>query len=212
MQIFIDESGNLGKQGRFFVITCLIPKNPNRLKNLVKKCRVIFGENGIPLKELKGFNLDFLQKQYFVNRLISTNDFEFAYIVADKYHLDQNLITKKNICFNYLTAHLLKSIVKSSDEDIQIICDNRDVKVSSGRALEEYLQIEAYAKWGFKHQITLQYENSTNVNHLQCVDVISNIISGRYFLNLGHFYRLLQRNRRHYIRFPYHNFGQERCG
>jgi hypothetical protein len=206
MKIYIDESGNLGQQGRFFIITCLAPRNHKRLTNLAKNCRVKFG-NGIPLKELKGHDMNFPQKQYFINRLISINDFNFSYIVADKKHLNKELFERKNICFNYLVAHLLKTIIKSTNEDIEIVCDNRDIKVASGKSLQDYLQLEAYSKWGFKHHLCLSYVDSASHNHIQCVDIISNIISGRYMLNFGHFYKLILPFRRHHVRFPYQLFG-----
>lgn len=77
MQIFLDESGNLGRQGRYFVIACLIPHQSNRIKNIVKRCRVSFGESR-PLSELKAYNMTFEQRQYFLNRLNSAKDFLFA--------------------------------------------------------------------------------------------------------------------------------------
>ena len=35
--MYFDESGNLGKQDRFFVIACIITKNPKELNNIMKK-------------------------------------------------------------------------------------------------------------------------------------------------------------------------------
>ena len=204
--IYIDESGNLGKQGRYFVITCLIPPKSNRLKNLVKASRLSFGGSQ-PLKELKGFGLSFEHRQHFINRLTSAKDFEFAYIVADKKHLRPELLSGKEICFNYLTGHLLEPIIKAAHEDVEIVCDNRNIAVASGRSLQEYLQIKAYFDWGFHHQLKLCFADSFTHNHLQCVDVISNTIFGHYALKLSHFYRLIEPNKKHGIHFPYQRFG-----
>lgn len=206
MMIYIDESGNLGSQGRYFVITCLIPPKSNRLKNLVKVCRLRFGGSQ-PLKELKAFYLDFGQRQYFVNKLTSAKDFEFAYIVADKKYLRTDLLSGKEICFNYLAGHLLKPIIKAAREDIEIICDSRNVAVASGKSLQEYLQIKAYFDWGFRHRLSLCFADSLTHNHLQCVDVISNTVYGHYALNKSHFYRLIEPNKKHGVRFPFKRFG-----
>lgn len=151
--------------------------------------------------------MNFPQKQHFINRLISANDFHFSYIVADKKHLSKELLSRKNICFNYLVGHLIKTIVKTANEDINIICDNRDIKVASGKSLQDYLQVEAYSKWNFKHHLSLSYADSASINHLQCVDIISNVVAGRYILNLAHFYKLLLPFRRHRIYFPFQIFG-----
>ena len=63
MQIFIDESGNLGKKGRFFVIAAFMPEKPRRIKNIIKHCCVDFGKPGQPLEELNGTTLNFPRKQ-----------------------------------------------------------------------------------------------------------------------------------------------------
>ncbi|MEA3249152.1 MAG: DUF3800 domain-containing protein [Patescibacteria group bacterium] len=206
MNIYIDESGNLGSQGRFFVIACLIPHNHKRITNIVRRARK---KNGSikPLEELKGREMTFPQRQDFLNRLTAKKDFEFAYIVADKNHLKPELVANKHICFNYLTAHLLKSIIKSTNEDITIACDTRNIKVTSGKALQEYLQLKAWTEWGFGHDLSLSYHDSFSSPHIQTADVISNTVLGRYGYLKGHFYRILNPHRRHGIKFPYDSFG-----
>lgn len=211
MKVYIDESGNLGRGGRYFIITCLIPHTLNRLKNVVKSCRKKFGKerpgDGQPLDELKGSKLSFTERQHFLNKLTKKQDFEFAYIVADKKYLVSELLARKNICFNYLTSTLLKSIVCGAEEDVEILCDNKDIKVTSGKSLEDYLQAEAYSRWGFKYNLRVNYADSKKYHHLQCVDVISNTVSGRYFLNLGHCYSILREHKLRGIRFPHDKFG-----
>lgn len=205
MRIYIDESGNLGQQGRYFLITCLMPPSSNRIKNLVKECRVNFG-GGQPLAELKGYGLSFPNRQYFINKLTSAKDFEFAYIVADKKHLRPQLLCRQAICFSYLTGHLLRPIVSKASEDVEIVCDNRNIAIASGKSLQEYLQVKAYSEWGFQHQLNLNFADSASHNHLQCVDVISNTIFGRFQLNKEHFYNLLEPYKKHGIRFPHKFF------
>lgn len=206
MMIYIDESGNLGAQGRYFVIACLVPPANNRLKNLVKTCRLKFG-NDKPLKELKAYHLSFEQRQHFLNKLTSAQDFWFAYLVADKHHLRPELLQNKEICFNYLVGHLLKPIVTKAQEPIEIICDNRNIAVASGKTLEGYLQTKAYGEWEFRHTLQLCFADSHTHNHLQCVDVLSNTILGNYSLNKTHFYQSLSRHKKFGIRFPFKQFG-----
>jgi len=44
MQIYIDESGNLGKKGRFFIIAALIPERSRRIVNIIKRYCIKLGK------------------------------------------------------------------------------------------------------------------------------------------------------------------------
>lgn len=127
--------------------------------------------------------------------------------MADKNHLKPELLLDKNICFNYLVGHLLKNIVKTTNEHINVICDNRDVKITSHKTLEGYLRLKAYADWGFGYKLNLQYGDSEFMDLLQIVDVISNTVHGRYEMKKAHFYRLIKPHKKHGILFPYEIFG-----
>lgn len=62
MQLYIDESGSLGKKGKFFVIAGLVPENPKRIKNIIKRYSLKLGRLNNALDELKGTRLNFSQK------------------------------------------------------------------------------------------------------------------------------------------------------
>jgi hypothetical protein len=204
MQIYLDESGNLGKKGRYFVIACLLPPTTNRIKNLVKRSRIAYGINE-PLDELKGKDLAFEQRQHFLNRLTSFDDFRFSYIIVDKQYFKPEL--PDAIRFNYLTGLLVEPIIKQANENIEIICDNRNIAVRSGNSLKDYLRIKAAWDWKSNHNIDLYYADSKTCNHLQCIDVISNTIYGNYALHHSHCYNIICSHKKHGIRFPYQKFG-----
>lgn len=207
MQIYIDESGNLGTGGRYFVITCLIPHDPKRIKNLVKRCCVDFADHTGPLKELKGSRMDFTQKQDFVSRLTTRGDFFHSYIIADKTKIIPKLIADQNIFFNYLTNLLLKPIIKTAKEDIEVILDNRSVKVASGNVLRDYLKTKAFFEWGYRNDLKLCYVDSKQYKITQAVDIIANTVYQNYDRNLGHCYGILSKNLRTSMRFPHATFG-----
>lgn len=210
MNIFIDESGNLGTGDRYFVIAALVPySGTKRIKNLVRHSCVQFG-SGTPLQELKAYNLDFKQKQAFFNKLTSKRDFEIAYIVADKRHLDPKLLANQNICFNYLAGMLLKSLIKGKNENMEILFDNRSKKVASGNSLSEYVKIMAYTKWSFGYEVKLGYCDSRSCYHLQAVDMIANAILVRYERKKVHFYRYVRPYIKSKICFPYQEFGRNK--
>ena len=212
MKVYIDESGNLGEKGRYFIITALIPRNSKRIKNIVMRSFLKFSKEIPKLKiagELKGSILSFKHKQDFILKLTKKDDFSIAYIVADKKHIIPKLKRDNNLCFNYLARHLFKYIInQSSQEDIDFIIDNRSIKVASKNTLEDYIRIEAYTKWNFENEINFIYLDSRNSKNLQAVDIVSNAIYGRYYHNKKHFYKLII-NRLKSIRFPYVKFGQD---
>lgn len=206
MQIFIDESGDLGKRGRYFVIAALLPKNTKRIKNLMRRCCVKFGTDS-PLEEIKGSLLKLPERQWLINRLTAKDDFKIVYIVADKRFLIPELTQRKSICFNYLIQHMLRPLLKEAQEDIELILDNRNIKVASGNTLRDYLEIEAITKWGFKDKIHLRYMDSRDSRNLQAVDVVANTVFQKYQRHSHHAYGLLQAQIRYGKRFPYQKFG-----
>lgn len=209
MLIYIDESGNLGKDGRFFVIAALMPSNSKRIKNLVRHAFVKYcSVNRLLTDELKGSLLTFPQRQDFLKRLCNKDDFRCSYIVADKKHLLPRILQDKNICYNYLTSHLLKPLLRSASEDVHIIFDNHTIKVASINSLADYIKIEAYSKWGFTHNLTITYQDSKSHLNLQAVDMLANTIYGKYHYRKQHLYNLLVAHFGRKIRFPYDKFGQ----
>lgn len=207
MQIYIDESGNLGKKGRFFVISALMPEKPKRIKNIIKRCCVRFGRANNILDEIKGYNLNFSQKQEILEKLNKKDDFHCSYIVADKNHISSRLLEDKNICYNYLASHLFKLILRGANEDVQVILDNHSIKVKSINSLQDYIKLEAYTKWGFGHKITFEYQDSKSHKNLQAIDLIVNVIYGHYTYNKQHLYSLIDTKFIHRIRFPHSKFN-----
>ena len=207
MQLFIDESGNLGKKGRFFVIAGLTPQKPKRIVNIIKRCCVKFGKPDRALNELKGHCLSFSQKQKILEGLNKKDDFRCSYIVADKKYLLPKLLEDKNVCYNYLASFLFKFILKGIDEDVQIILDNHSTKVASVNSLKDYIKIEAYTKWGFNKKMTFEYMDSKMSKNLQAIDIISNVVYQRYTYNKTHLYGIIDNKFAHRIKFPYKKFN-----
>lgn len=207
MQIFVDESGNLGTSGRYFVLTALIPQNPNRIKNIMKGSCLKFGVAGQPLEEIKGCKLSFPQKQDVSQKLNAKDDFTCSYIVADKKHLNSRVFSDKNLCYNYLANFLFKPIIKGASEDIEIMLDNHTTKVASVNSLKDYIKLKAWTEWGFTKEIKFTYEDSKNCYNLQAVDFMSNIVYQHFSYSKPHIYNLIRGHYLHCIRFPFMKFG-----
>ena len=201
MELFVDESGNLGKKDRYFVIAFVLSVNKKRIKNFVKR---FCAKNDYD--EVKASKLSFPEKQKLIMKLFKIKDNKISYITVDKYKISsQRLWNDKNILFNYLFKFLIKDIVSNTKEDINIHVDEHTIKVSSINSLQDYLRIQAYTEWGFSYNLNIIFTDSKNSKLIQVADLAANIIYARYNYNRSHLYNLL--NISESIKFPYKKFG-----
>lgn len=103
--ICIDESGNLGSGGRYFVISAIESENPKRLKNIAKRFCADLG-----VDEIKGTLLRFPQRQGLINKLSSKDDYDISYLVFDKNNFRRTDMLGRNVLFNYLVSFVCESI------------------------------------------------------------------------------------------------------
>jgi hypothetical protein len=205
--VYIDESGTIGlkRTERYFVIAAIILDDEaalKRIKNLVKKAKVEFGQ----LKELHTTNLDTAQKQYFMNRLSSKADYRIAYIAIDKNKISKKLYEHKNVTYNFMFGILLKRVLQQCNEDIKIVSDSRTTKVTSADSLCDYIRAKAYGEWNFQFNIEIMQAESHTHHGLQAADFVANTIFARYNFNALHLYSI---HKQYYIireHFPYANF------
>ena len=199
--LFVDESGDLGIKGRYFVITLLAPQESKRISNFMRK---FCAKNSI--QEIKASQLSFPQKQLIFNKLCGANDYTISYIVADKLNIDnKKILEDKNLCYNYLFSFLVKKTIKSTQEDITLLLDNHSTKVKSINSLADYIKIKAFTQWGFTHNLNICYVDSKNSKVIQATDVVSNAIYAKYTYGKDHFYSKLTISES--IKFPYSKFG-----
>lgn len=209
LKIAIDESGTIGKKERYFIIAAIIfhdEGSKKRVKNLVRNTKNKLAKG--PGKELKGSAMSTTQKQKFLSDLSNKKDYSVAYIAADKEHINPTLYAQKNLTFNFLFGLLLKSFISEYGEDLDICIDNRTVKVNSTNSLADYIKIEAYAKWGFRHKLYMHLEDSKSDNHLQATDIVANSVYAKYNYGKNHLYSY---NAKHFVRkehFPFAKFSK----
>ena len=85
INIYLDESGNLGRGGDFFTIAGVVYDNKkglNRLRRIVKKECLRLSGSSTPLDELKFHDLSFTDRQRILNRLTCRDDHSIHYIVV----------------------------------------------------------------------------------------------------------------------------------
>lgn len=221
ISLFIDESGNLGSQGRFFLICALevqciksktVSRRVARTINKFKK-RKLIPKN----KELKGWSIKEDDRFELITKILS-KDIKVRYIILDK---DKTTILlkkadDKNACYNYLVQLIIKKIIKTYTdlEKINIYLDNRSVKIGNRLSLKPYLynklileQLER--KDNVKRvEFEINYLESESCFLIQCADIISNSLFKKYNSNNNVFYKVI----RPYIvfesKFPSKNFGK----
>jgi len=198
--IFVDESGDLGRKERFFVIALINPNNSKRILNFMRKFCV---KNTI--QEVKGSQIDFSQKQDIINKLGKENDHSISYIVADKNHIEPKLFEDKNVCYNFLFSILIENTIRQTKDNITILLDNHSTKVKSINSLADYIKIKAYTQWGFVNNLHVSYVDSKHSKIIQAVDVAANAIYAKYIYGKEHLYSSL--NIIESIKFPLNKFN-----
>lgn len=205
--IYIDESGT--HSNRFMIISALMTQDDHsrkRIKNLMKKKLVEYRRPKM-LDELHAYHLTIPERQDILTLLAAQQDYQVAYLVADKHHITPKLLQRPNLCYNYLYSHLIRRITDATQDDISIISDNRSVAAGSKNSLPEYIQTQAYAEWGFQYDLKLCLRDSRDVKGLQAVDIISNAIYSKFNSSHEHLYNIHNLHYQHRVLFPIKKFG-----
>ena len=166
VNLYIDESGNLGTgMGRYFLI-CALEVNPT-LKNAISKragrliCR-FKQKNDIPkITELKGSRLKDDDRLELLDKILFKG-IKVRYIVLDLKQTTMLLAKSddKNACFNYLIQLIVKRIVEEYKdvEKINLYLDNRSVKIGNRLSLKPYL---------YNKLVLEQLETKNNVKRIE---------------------------------------------
>lgn len=200
LQIFVDESGDLGMNEGYFIIAMLIAYDHKRIKNLTKN---FCAKNN--QAEIHACELTFVQKQDLINKLTKQADYNVSYIVVDKMMISKKeLFKNNNLLFNYLFSFLVKDIFKANTDDIYFYLDNRTQKVASSNSLRDYIKIKALTEWGFTKNVVIEYYDSKLCKAVQMADLVANSIRRKYVHQKDDFYNKL--NIVKSIKFPRNTF------
>ncbi len=193
MNIYIDESGDLGfsfnrpygKGGssRYLTITCLLtpPKLSHKPKRLVKKLYKKLKHP--PQHELKAVDLQPADKVYFAQKakdlLVHNPEIKIFAMTAKKTRVQQHIRKDPNKLYNYMLGLLLPERIKRYPQ-VNLIPDERSIKVKSGNSLVDYLQINVWFVLKAKTIIKYWPSESSRVLNIQFTDYVSNIIWNKY--------------------------------
>ncbi len=208
IHVYIDESGNLGKSGRYFVLAAAVfrdDKSNKKAKRLVRKTQA-----RQKCKEIKSSRLGFVERQELLNRLIKIEEFECFYLVIQKSQVSllwQN--NPKNLIYNYFARLLVDEIFRSYREYLYIILDQRSTSVKSMNSLVDYLSISAFANFRKSaSEFMLEQCDSRVVHGLQLADLISGTVYQAYTRRAKHFLGVIRAKIRNAEEFPRELFAQ----
>lgn len=222
VNLYIDESGNLGTgMGRYFLI-CALEVDPT-LKNAISKragrviCR-FKQKNDIPkITELKGSRLKDDDRLELLDKILFKG-IKVRYIVFDLKQTTMLLAKSddKNACFNYLIQLIVKRIVEEYKdvEKINLYLDNRSVKIGNRLSLKPYLynklvleQLET--KNNVKRiEFDINYFESESCYLIQWADIVANSLYKKHNSNNEKFYAKIKPYIVYESRFPSKKFGQ----
>lgn len=215
--IVIDESGATHqKENDYFVIGGYITQQIYSVKSTHKKVEKELKEKYKYLNkygELKGCYLKSYQKAKFLNSLLSIPTTVPISIVIDKRQLIKRSQHDENIKYNYflqlLLSYILHNYPKLLDNDeIQLILDNRNVKIGSLNSLQDYLNSALGLIFDKKFKVI--YRNSSEHREVQMADLISNVIYGYYNFRSTHstYYLVPELKTTIISKFPYKYFKE----
>ena len=209
LNIYIDESGNLGARGDYFVIACTVPKQQKSIENFMKKAELKvkkqFPEFSMK-REIKAGDSYPPIKEYYLRKL-SEKDLDVYYVVARKSCIYSNLKEDKNLLYSYLLHFVVLKIAKKENyNSINIILDNRSIKTKSTNSFADYIKIKLIYELGLSCAINVRYVESSSNYMVQVSDFIANAIWTKYEYNYSCFYDIIKENIRYEEKFPYKCF------
>lgn len=205
MNVYLDESGDLGwtldkpymhgGSSRYLTIA-FVACPSEKTKYLKRIVRDVYNRTKTsPSEELKGSSLSLEDKKYFaekVNKLVSMNpDIKIGSITVNKRKVLQYIRQDANKLYNYMIRLSVLPQIKN-EPMVNLIRDNKTVKVKSGNSLIEYLQIVLWFDMGSHTRIIDIPSDSKRVQNLIFIDWLNNLVWGNYEYNNKEPYQILK--------------------
>lgn len=210
---YFDESGNLGKSNRYFVIASILTKEPKALHNKMKKVLKYIKKNYDNLVwngvELKANSCKGEVRAHIYDAIVS-KDVKISYIVVDKHNLTKNFLEDKNRAYNYFLKVLLDKYHDIfRDNNVYLKLDNRSIKVKSLNSFNDYINIHINLELQLNCNLNVEYleSNSKAAYNIQAADFIANAIFAKYEYGNSKYYDMFAEKVDIYQKFPYKKFG-----
>lgn len=193
INVYLDESGDLGwsldkpyrSGGSSRYLTIAFAVCPSEKKHLLQRIvRKVYNHVKFdPKLELKGSALSLSDKCYFaeeVRKVVSMNpDIVIGSITVNKSKVKIHIRQDANKLYNYMIKLAVLPKVKG-EPIVNLIRDNKSIKVKSGNSLIDYLQTEMWFELGSSTRLVDIPSDSKKVQNLIFIDWINNLIWGKY--------------------------------
>lgn len=191
--VYLDESGDLGwildkpyrNGGSSRYLTIAFAVCPSEKKHLLRRIVIdVYKKTKTdPKQELKGSALSVQTKCYIaekVRKLVSMNpDITIGSITVNKSKVRQHIRGDSNKLYNYMIRLAVVPAI-NGHPIVNLIRDNKTIKVKSGNSLIDYLQTVLWFDCDSQTKIIDIPSDSKQVKNLIFIDWINNLIWGRY--------------------------------
>lgn len=193
MQIYLDESGDLGwkfnkpyRRGgssRFLTIASLVvpPSKKHLPKRLLKK---LYNHFSWPVSiEKKWSEMNLTERKTFAGKAATLcetqKDIRYLSITVRKENVQGHIRSDPNKLYNYMIGLSLLHEM-SRHKEVTFIPDPRSIKIQSGNSLHDYLQTKLWFDKGATTILkTIAADSSANRN-IQFSDMLAGIIQGHF--------------------------------
>lgn len=208
-----DESGNLGRDGRFFTIACIETYNVKPLINIMKKAELKTKRTFEKFKnanEIKASEAYPVIKDYYYRKIVSKN-ISIRYVTSDLHYVKRALLEDENLLYNYMLNFIIVPIAKYKYlDEIDIFLDKRSIKVRSTNSFRDYITIKLKYEMGLDIKINVKYVESQNSYPIQAADFVANAINSYYEYKYAHYFNILKPKIIQHERFPRRHFGKSK--
>lgn len=185
--IILDESGNLGTDGRYFVIACIDTMEckslHNLMKNKLRQTKKDFPELQVHSHEIKASEAYPCIKHHILESIARKN-ISVSYVTADITYIEANLLKHKNILYNFIVKLLIDKLVTINDKGskINILCDNKTTKVASANSFKEYMitHLNYECRYDLDLNIVFKDSNAGDSYVIQAADYVANAVYAHY--------------------------------
>lgn len=193
MNVYLDESGDLGwvldkpyrHGGSSRFMTIAFVACPSEKKHLLRRIVVdVYRKTKTdPKTELKGSSMTVEAKCFFaerVRKLVSMNpDIVIGAITVNKSKVQKHIREDGNKLYNYMIRLAVLPTIKG-EPYVNLIRDNKTVKVKSGNSLIDYLQTTLWFDIECSTKIIDIPSDSKKVKNLIFIDWMNNLVWGKY--------------------------------
>lgn len=213
--LIFDESGNLGKDGRYFVIACIDTYNARSLHVKMKK-KLLDAKLKKPELPVDGFEIKANKADKSTKLSILTGIAEkelyISYIVADLHHVFPKLLDDKNCFYNYMIKLIVDDMIKDNftSKKLLLRLDNKTVKVKSENTFKEYINIHLNYERTLNLELDAKYIDSKSAEGfvIQAADYVANAIYAYYEYGNSTYFDALCPVIKHVQLFPRSKFGK----